>query len=328
MTPALTLQDLPMPPTGKSGWPWTQPIQPLPARKLDNSPWPRISVVTPNYNQGQFLEETIRSVLLQGYPNLEYIIIDGASTDHSVEIIKKYEPFLAYWVSERDRGQSHGINKGFERCTGDYIAWMNSSDCYMPDAFKSLFTDIRPDFIYGLAAYGGKSLEESKVNYSRGIKEFDLKYLLRFFYSAEYIIPSQSVFVSNQLLKSVGFLDEDLHYCMDLDWYARIALAKPLTYSFETPICFYRFHDDAKTKCSVDSVIAEAMQIAKNYLVYLPSNEQRRLTNLIAYTERIKGHRGGTINNSLLNLLDTLVKFPAEALSDTRFLGLLKRKFI
>ena len=97
---------------------------------------PKISIVTPSYNQGQYLEKTIRSVLEQGYPNLEYIIIDGGSTDHSVEIIKRYEKYLKYWESEADRGQSHAINKGFEHATGDLFAWLNSDDYYMDDVFQ------------------------------------------------------------------------------------------------------------------------------------------------------------------------------------------------
>ena len=95
---------------------------------------PKITIVTPSYNQGQYLEETILSVIGQCYPNLEYFIFDGGSTDNSVEIIKKYEKHIDYWVSEKDNGQSHAINKGFERASGDILAWLNSDNMYMPGA--------------------------------------------------------------------------------------------------------------------------------------------------------------------------------------------------
>src|SRR5882672_2272557 len=132
------LSDLPQPPAAKVGWPWTEATDSLPELRSNGQPWPKVTIVTPSYNQGEFLEETIRSVLLQGYPNLEYIIIDGGSTDRSVEIIRRYEKWLAHWVSERDRGQSDAINKGFSRSTGDICAYLNSDDVYLPHALLSV----------------------------------------------------------------------------------------------------------------------------------------------------------------------------------------------
>lgn len=123
-----TLADLPPPPPGRTGWPWDEAPPPLPERPPGGGEWPSISIITPSYNQGRYIEETIRSVLLQGYPNLEYFIIDGGSGDETVEIIRKYEPWLSGWVSEKDKGQSDAINKGFARCTGEIFNWMCSDD--------------------------------------------------------------------------------------------------------------------------------------------------------------------------------------------------------
>jgi glycosyltransferase involved in cell wall biosynthesis len=142
----LTLFELPPPPAGKTGWPWTEETPALPAARSDGSAWPRITIVTPSYNQGQFIEETIRSVILQGYHDLEYIIIDGGSRDQSVEIIKQYEPWLTYWVSEQDRGQSHAINKGFDRSTGLILGWLNSDDVLLPNALATVAAALpRPE---------------------------------------------------------------------------------------------------------------------------------------------------------------------------------------
>src|SRR5689334_12386427 len=119
------LADLPAAPAGRTGWPWTEQCPALPDTLPEGKRWPRISIVTPSFNQAAFIEQTIRSVLLQSYPAIDYIIIDGGSSDGSVAIIEKYKKYLSYWVSERDRGQSHAINKGFEAAKGDIICWLN-----------------------------------------------------------------------------------------------------------------------------------------------------------------------------------------------------------
>jgi len=131
-----TLKELPSPPPDRQGWPWTEESPQLPNIMPDESSWPRISVVTPSFNQGRYIEETIRSVLLQGYPDLEYIVVDGGSTDGSLDIIRKYEPWLARWISEPDHGQSDAINKGVRMATGEIVNWINSDDCLHSGALK------------------------------------------------------------------------------------------------------------------------------------------------------------------------------------------------
>ncbi|MCH8077935.1 MAG: glycosyltransferase [SAR324 cluster bacterium] len=120
-----TLQELPPPPPDKVGWPWTEGSALQPAATPGGDDWPMISIVTPSFNQGQFIEETIRSVLLQGYPNIEYLILDGGSTDETVDIIRKYEPWVSYWVSEPGDGQSDAIDQGWARSSGEILELLN-----------------------------------------------------------------------------------------------------------------------------------------------------------------------------------------------------------
>src|SRR4051794_28341061 len=136
---------LPPPPEGKTGWPWTNESGTGVSTFEKKEEWPRISIVTPSYNQGGYLEETIRSILLQGYPNLEYLVIDGGSSDESVDVIKKYERHLTYWESAKDRGQSDALNRGFKRATGEWVGWVNSDDLYLPNALATLMATAAPN---------------------------------------------------------------------------------------------------------------------------------------------------------------------------------------
>lgn len=135
----------PSPPDGAFGWPWMGPSPRWPETMPDGSAWPKISVVTPNFNYARFIEATIRSVLLQGYPNLEYIVVDDGSTDGSRNIIRRYEPWIAKYIPQENRGQVAAINRGMRESTGGIMAWLNSDDMYMPWTFRTaaeIFTDL------------------------------------------------------------------------------------------------------------------------------------------------------------------------------------------
>jgi glycosyltransferase involved in cell wall biosynthesis len=213
------LSELPPPPEGKSGWPWTEETPQIPEAKPGDPPWPKISIVTPSYNQGQFMEETIRSTLLQGYPNLEYIIFDGGSTDDSVEIIKKYEPWLTYWASEPDRGQSHAINKGLKRVSGEVIAYLNSDDIYLSGTLQralSYMTDQKEvDLVYGDCCVINDESQTVSVWRSR---PFDLLVEL-----CQNFIYQPTVFMKREVFEVIGFFDEELHHTMDVDYWLRAA---------------------------------------------------------------------------------------------------------
>jgi len=213
---ALTLKDLPPPPSGKLGWPWTTPSKPLPEKMPDGSEWPRLSIVTPSYNQGKFLEATIRSVLLQGYPNLEYLIIDGGSTDDSIEIINKYEKYLVYWHSKKDNGQADAINQGLEKSSGEILGWINSDDVYVRGAFPKIAKafHFHPDYI---VVHGDRILinENGSVTGWYSLPPFDPKTLI-------YNVCSETAFWRRSAMQHVGLLNTNLQFAMDLEFFCRL----------------------------------------------------------------------------------------------------------
>ena len=206
--------------------------------------FPKISVVIPSYNQGHFLEETILSVVNQKYPNLEIILVDGGSKDNSKDIIKKYEYHLSWWVSEKDKGQSDAINKGFARVTGDIVTWLCSDDLYTAGALKrvaEIFSEL-PDDV-GLI-YGGATLfgENMKSNETWGYEKAGVE---RYIAGQAFPQPS-SFFKRKYLLEAGNWVREDLHLGMDFDLFARLGCVCKF-HSVNEIFSLYRLHETSKT---------------------------------------------------------------------------------
>ena len=228
---------------------------------------PKISIVTPSFNQGEFLEQTIQSVLLQNYENLEYIIIDGGSTDNSVEIIKKYEKHLAYWISEKDKGQAHAINKGFARCTGEIMAWLNSDDLYAPGALQCVAEFFSAHQKYecavGYDAFINADLEII------GYPEVTIPTFHSMLY-ARHVIPQDATFLRRSLFEKVGPLNENLYYTMDYEFWLRMAEQARFEVIPYVLSCF-RVHRKQKTK-NKEAYLAEANRIRQVYFSRRHSN--------------------------------------------------------
>ncbi|WP_392534625.1 glycosyltransferase family 2 protein [Nostoc sp. C117] len=239
--PVPQLKDLPPPPPDKTGWPWTEESDRLSEEMPDGSEWPRISIVTPNYNYAHFLEETIRSILLQGYPNLEYIIIDGGSSDNSLEIIEKYQQWLDYYVSEKDSGQANAINKGLAQCTGKIFNWINSDDILTQGSLKLVAEGIK-----NFDAFAGAVLDLSEtgivVQQNQGLSAFNM------------VLPDQNVvfhqpgfWLRTDLICQIGGLPENFDFCFDWE------LVIKYLYSFDRInytsliLAHFRIHPNSKT---------------------------------------------------------------------------------
>jgi len=255
-------------PEDKRGWPWTVPEKNPPTFVQNISLWPRISIITPCYNSAKFLEETIRSILLQEYPNLEYIIIDGGSTDGSIDIIKKYEKWLSFWISESDKGMYGGINKGLAHSTGEIMAWSPANDIYVSNAFKvvgSVFNSF-PQIEWLTSLYKIKWNGNSKEIASYKIKGFNKRAffrgrnLLGRNKYAIYSIQQQSTFWKRSLWnRSGGHMNDKFKSAGDFELWARFYKHADL-YSVDKPLGIFRTHQGQ-----------DSMECGKRYL-----NEQEK----------------------------------------------------
>jgi hypothetical protein len=251
MTPR-TPADLPLPPPGRRGWPW----EPSPAHAAALADPPRITIVTPSFNQVRFVEATLRSVLLQDYPNLQYVVLDGGSTDGSVEVIRRYEPFLDHFASKRDRGQSDALNQGFALADGEVLGWINSDDRLMPGALWAVAAAVRrqPD----AAAWVGptRSVDaRDRLIYVQRPRGLSLPDLADWGHAGHFAQPG--CFFSTARARAAGPLDEGLHYAFDVDFWIRLARQGAFVACDGAPWAEETLHPAAKTQAFRGKSLAE-----------------------------------------------------------------------
>jgi glycosyltransferase involved in cell wall biosynthesis len=279
----------------------------------------KLSIVTPSFNQGRFLEQTILSVLNQDYADIEYIIIDGGSTDESVDIIRRYEKHLAYWVSEKDRGQAHAINKGLEKATGDVFAFINSDDVYLPGAFRAVVEYFRKhpscEWLCGETILFGPEIET--VLAPTRVPKTAAHAL-----SWAYVAAQPGMFWKREILTE-GF-QERWRYCFDNEMYARLLIRGHKCEHLPVPIATYRYHAESKTVAEGEKFDREFDEIAEMYQKELKGKGRRWTVGTLLLRRSYQASRTGDTKTSAKYLLRSLLIHP-EGIISRPFWGCLRR---
>ena len=258
------MNGIPEPPEGKKGWPWTVPESLKGERTAEFQEQPLVSLITPSLNQSRFLEETIRSVLLQGYPNLEYIIMDGMSTDGSQEIIKKYGKHLSHWESEPDKGHNDAVNKGWKIAKGEFVSWLNSDDFLFPHSLETAVDILKknPDIhvCYGDAARVNERSQSCDRDFKGG--DFSLKDMLVFWKNP---VPQPGFLMRRSVIDQIGFLDESYSFAFDFEYWIRMAVHDMKGMHIPQKLAAFRMHRDAKTYTKQDVRIKDRFGLYEQY---------------------------------------------------------------
>jgi glycosyltransferase involved in cell wall biosynthesis len=242
-------------------------LNPLPASL------PRLSIIIPTYQQGEYIERTLQSIVSQNYPQLQLIVIDGGSTDQTGEIIERYRRHISIYISEKDDGQSDAIRKGFDLATGDIITWMNSDDTYAEDALLTIgqFFASNPTVRF---AYGNRDIinEYDQVIGRRRQPDFHPQ-IMRY---CHMIVPQVSAFWQRSLYQESGGVDASLRFCMDFDLFVKMALIAPPAH---LPLVLgnFRIHSDSKTSNLEDVRLAEDRIVHQRYCRFRPGTFQFKI---------------------------------------------------
>jgi hypothetical protein len=262
-----SLNTLPAPPRGRSGWPWTMETPPLPPRMQDGGDWPRISIVVASLNHPAFIEEMIRSVLLQGYPDVELIMIDGGSDRETLDVIAKYQSWFAYSISEPDRGQSHAINKGMSRITGAVFNHLDTDDYLLPGCLGSVaeaYCRAPGRIIAGDVIRTTEGSDQSEVHRPQS---HDLHAYVQWWATEHHGGPG--MFFPTCHLAAVGPLNESLHFLMDYEYTLRfLAVTSMVTPRHELAVI--RHHPGCKSVKDGDEFVWECVQIVRPYQQTFP----------------------------------------------------------
>jgi glycosyltransferase involved in cell wall biosynthesis len=294
---------------------------PLPETQPNGSPWPEISIVTPSYNQGQFIEETIRSVLLQRYPNLEYVVIDGGSDDQTVEILNKYDQWIDYWVSESDAGQSHALNKGFREATGNILAYINSDDYYLDGALNRVVESLLKT---NADVVAGKILEVPTQDIINPVIKDTL---FEWITSVNSSISQPGTFWRRNT--PIPSFDESFNCVFDRKFFMELMDRGATFHTLPNTLAAFRIHKGSKTETLSEVFFYENIALNRQMLLKLNKAERDKALHLLEVAEsRFKLHSASELQREdIKSILEAVTRHP-QLLLRREFFGRIKRLLI